>query len=431
MSDHVHERSPRDLSTAAMRRHLRIEHGLGTPMTWDDDKLHEAHLKAHQTPEEAPVAEHPHEHGDIARFHETTDRRSVAYHLDEAHNIPREAIDAREIYSQHASLHPMKSETEVRTFIGDQEITDLVAVDTPRKATGDEQVMRDRLICAMAGVDFDRDWAADSGMGPSGRDALRQAYRSPANRLLDWIQRGGILEIEPVRQLARDYDEARGALQQTTEERDTVIEQLAVTGRQLTEAKAERNLLREDKARLKAGLEESERRRTGLFEELGEVRAELEQCANGRQRNIGAIDALEAELEETRQRLGAALEAGSILERQRDEAQAELAELKGRWDRVVPHLEARLIGRTQALANGQAALGELLSDLKRDGWDESTVFQRLELILKGVVPHAPVDPAITIPRLDFATTGELIEETRRRIDLGHCGLGYRPADEEF
>jgi hypothetical protein len=33
--------------------------------------------------------------------------------------------------------------------------------------------------------------------------------------------------------------------------------------------------------------------------------------------------------------------------------------------------------------------------------------------------------------LGLVTTGELIEEVRTRIDMGHCGLGYRTVDGDL
>lgn len=159
----------------------------------------------------------------------------------------------------------------------------------------------------------------------------------------------------------------------------------------------------------------------------------LLQAANVRQ--VAAMTELEERLREVIAEREEAQEDFRRVCREKQDAQDALHLLQGQWDRVVPRLEDRLIKRTEALATGQAALGEFISELKRDSQPDpsyyeiqsSQVIQRLEQILGGQRPQASTCDE---PHLGLATTGELIEEIRTRIDLGHCGLGYRTVDTE-
>jgi hypothetical protein len=508
-----------------MKAHLEHDHPeVPLPMRWGVAELHQAHLKAHQaaqTPEEAPVAD-KHEHGDIARYHDQTDRRSVAYHLEDAHGLDPKDIDVREVYSQHASLHPMKAcgaenpqypgeyaceypaghGPIVDPEDGDMPITGTFDHGSPSKGAWwtvppagtdeaakveardaspdggiDPEILRvtrrapdqpwervnqenvsitvDRIIAAMAGLDFDNGWASDGGIGLTGRQLLRDMYGEAAKRLLGWLERGGAMVLPQYASLGEDLDRERALVEDLEQVNNTLRQQLATTGRQLEEVTAERDLLRTDKARLKTELEDvSDERNHALEAVMGAqskaagLREELETAVAARDRALEAGYRLERERDEALteverlERLGEerqvqhaeAVQLGLHAQndfrrvcRERQDAQDALHQLQGQWDRVVPHLESRLMARTRALANGQAALRALISDLKQvDGTDLRTeIVGRLENILAG---QGPKVSTCTEAHLGLATTGELIEEVRTRIDLGHCGLEYRTVD---
>jgi hypothetical protein len=446
-----------------MKAHLEHDHpDVSLPMRWGRAELHQAHLKAHQTSEESPVTENP------------------------------------------------EPEPE--------------RVNQPTEE-GQHRILLDRMIAALSDIDFDHAWVKDESR--TMRGVMRALHDKHVGRLLAWLERGGALEIPQVRSLADDLEREKALvldmettnsslwaqlrLAQEANQRQVrtiteLEEQLATDQREqgrsldaaqraLEEAVAERDLLRGDKARLKADLEEiiasrdqaleavmgaqtkaadlrsqleeSERRRQGMFEEMGELRLQLDTATTTRDR---------------------AMEAGWILERQRNEAIAEAQRLERlEEERQVQHaevlkqleeaqadarhldsvatraqnerteassraykthqqlerVERLLTARTEALATGQAALGALLSDLRREGWAESILFKKLSAILAGTQqqqqqqqPDAEVATSVESPgeanaNLGLVTTGELIEEVRTRIDMGHCGLGYRTVDGDL
>lgn len=367
--DHLHR-----WNLTRMARHLRDVHGMTVPMFWDLGRAHQAHLESHQTPtpEEAPVPE-PHDHGgSVADWHSNTDRRSVAYHLNEVHGLETDDIDVREIYGQHSALHgpepkpEPKSEaarhyhqhgmaemhrqgSEAMRFhlradhgmargpanfaeaheaahaghieqqaielyvdsadgsqpdwddlgaeerdrfreiasdkLSPQETAELLGVIN--KAIHPEpvrQILVDRLICAMAGVDFDRDWAADDGLGQAGRYAMRAPYQAPAERLLAWMERGGAMHIPQVASLDADLSRAR----QAREESESLVHDLEDINNALRTQLAQR---------------EGEVR--GLQDTLEDIRIERDQrtrerdeAREARERQVDVITHLENQLGE-------------------------------------------------------------------------------------------------------------------------------------
>lgn len=443
-----------------MRAHLLRSHARIPPASWDAGHLHQDHLTLHladQTPEEKPMPE-VHEHGDIARFHDAITRSTLVSHLEYAHGLNRQDIDLRELYSQHASLHPMAVELcgaenpqypgeytceypaghglvvdpdegdmpiigtydhgapskgawwtmpPVKVSANKEQMADISHVNRPKLTEGERQILEDRLICVMAGIDFDLEWAADSGIGSSGRGVFRRQYGNAAKELLTWLEHGGALHLPPVASLATDLEREQGLVEDLEAANNTLREQLATTGRQLEEATGERDLLRQDKARLKDDLEAvSEERNNALEAVMGaqskaaDLRQQLEE-AQGDARHLNQLT--------------------SRVQGERVQADRRAYETQKQLDRVRQLLTAR----TEALANGQAALGELISTLEREGWESSSVLQSLKAILAG---QGPKVSTCTVAHLGLATTGDLLAEISTRIEAGHGGLTYRTVD---
>jgi hypothetical protein len=426
-----------------MKAHLEHDHPeVPLPMRWGVAELHQAHLKAHQaaqTPEEAPVAD-KHEHGDIARYHDQTDRRSVAYHLEDAHGLDPKDIDVREVYSQHASLHPMKAcgaenpqypgeyaceypaghGPIVDPEDGDMPITGTFDHGAPSKGVwwtgppvvvsaskeqlaeishvnqteGERRVLEDRIICAMVGMDFDSRWAADSGISSAVRGAFRSTYGEAAKRLVTWLEHGGAMHLPPVASLEADLETAQKLQKAAESDRDKTAEDLA-------------------------------RERT-LVEDLEGVNNTLRQ-----QLETAVV---------TRDR---ALEAGRLLEAQRDEVSCARDAALDERDEARRDAETARLQRDRARAvtrEGRSALLTWIEEIKAQSPIPSDadyvdlggqqVIDRITAILgeTTAVTLAPED--CTTPHLGLARTGELLAELTSRIDLGHCGLEYRTVDTE-
>jgi hypothetical protein len=303
-ADHVHNDfdSPSAWSIKKLRLHLLYGHSVAVPVTWDIGQLHQAHLDEHAGPVQAnlgtlspdlpplkgpfPVPDTHTHSGDLPGFHARTDRRQLAYHLELSHKLDPGDIDVREVYSQHEILHsPQDPATdaerverlaenlynrdargtgpdwddlgqETRDQYRDRARTNLAAardariageVAAERAHQPNPSILVDRLICALTGIDFDRDWVPDNVMGSSGRGVIRRTWIQPAQRLLDWLERGGALYLPAVASLSADVA--------------TLQEQLTVTGHQLESTQRERDhlsrqlsdVLRERNRALEAG----------------------------------------------------------------------------------------------------------------------------------------------------------------------------------
>lgn len=441
-------------SADRMTRHLREVHNMTVPMVWDLGRLHQAHLEDHQgapeqedgidhSPKRFPIGKaamlicghpqpgHPtivcteqpghkpvpgkdpvdgsywrhadreqnsfwgpvpvdtntHDHGgSVEDFHSNTDRRSVAYHLYGSHDLPQDAIDTREVYSQHAGLHQPTNVKEqpvptihehdaeiprspelyrhlsekhgISLGSGDELRDD--PVDIHRKAhgepitlDGERQILIDRIICVMTGIAFDSVWVRDESL--SLRGVMRSTHGTQAGRLLAWVDRGGVLEIPKIRELARDLEREQSLVHDLEETNNGLRQQLESAQSQLR----------------------------GAEDTLEEVRGELDQ--------------------RVRERDDARRHAEAIFE--------EMGELRQQQD------------------EGRAQLRALVSELERDGWNASSVFQRLLSILgESVSTTGEPIKVQDQPSLGLATTRQLLEEITTRIDVGHCGLDFRTVD---
>jgi len=445
-----------------MRRHLRDVHEMTIPMSWDLGRLHQAHLESHQAPEieETSVPDLPdHSHGDLARWHDTTpdavlaghlrqdhgidtgttsswhglharahahgdaaarqlaqeeaepqartvrhnhgsvadwhsnaDRRTLAYHLNEAHGLATSDIDVREVYAQHIALHSAAPSTDPED-----------AAEEEVQADGQRRILVDRIIAAMAGVDFDRDWAADDGLGRAGRYALRAPYQAPAERLLEWLRRGGLAAIpgyldllnqeaveerdaalaagraseDKVRELVTQAREAQRAMQEQAQavgEAESLVHDLEEIN----------NQLRSDLADARDERDRAQQALMAKLTEAGELREQRDtfQSANSEQARM--IHEKNAQLA----RLNTQAEASEeVLRRQRDREREQCQ-----------RLQQVLADRTRTLREGRTKLRDLVTRLRDSGWEESSVYQELVHILEetpvpedgGLVSTGPV-----------------------------------------
>jgi hypothetical protein len=435
---HVHNESTLNWGFSRIGSHLSTDHGMAIPMAWTIGQMHEAHLKAHLTPEETPVAA-KHEHSDIARYHDRALRSAILTHLEKSHGV--EVYNPRQnIYGIHASLHPMKACGEenpqdpgeyaceypaghgpvIDPEDGDMPITGTFDHGAPSKGVwwtgppvvvsaskeqlaeishvnqteGERRVLEDRIICAMVGMDFDSRWAADSGISSAVRGAFRSTYGEAAKRLVTWLEHGGAMHLPPVASLEADLETAQKLQKAAESDRDKTAEDLA-------------------------------RERT-LVEDLEGVNNTLRQ-----QLETAVV---------TRDR---ALEAGRLLEAQRDEVSCARDAALDERDEARRDAETARLQRDRARAvtrEGRSALLTWIEEIKAQSPIPSDadyvdlggqqVIDRITAILgeTTAVTLAPED--CTTPHLGLARTGELLAELTSRIDLGHCGLEYRTVDTE-
>jgi hypothetical protein len=300
-----------------MSRHLREVHGMNVPMVWDLGRMHLAHLKDHQTgsaPEESavPAASLPFQTcGAVSR------RGNLVCQLEAGHPPVRAEYPADGAVFDHVDTRSGRY-----SYFNDEnaEVSAVSTDTTEAKDSESRAIQLDRIICALIGTDFDRDWVADNGLGPSGRGALRRVYADPAMRLLTWLERGGIGYLSVGRTLADVSGELRSELTSLRAERDTAqkLQQAAESDRDRTA---------QDLASLREQLENAlagQRLLQGANARQAQAITELENQLGTDQREQGAsLDAVQRELEQARDELIAAQQAGRILERQRDEAQAD------------------------------------------------------------------------------------------------------------
>jgi hypothetical protein len=521
MEPHVHSESTAQWGRGRMAAHLQATHGMQVPMAWDNGKLHQVHLDAHQAAKRAtstqPEAEEAvpvprHSHGDIARLHDTAPRSAVIAHLMEVHGLtPDEMSD--EIYSQHARAHltqptqakeadmtqtppapvPADADDGPRKLYEasdkawnvswddlDQEARDtwraedarqtlVTAVvpgsagyerrkrpvgSVPSREHGDQhaerRIMVDRFTAAMAGLDFERDWAADDGIGANARGALRITFQRAAEQLLYTLERGGLLPFGPLTEaeqanLERLEEEIRSARAVAETEREAGAEARRQMGEQqrsmqdmaraLASAEAERDGLlsqmsidqREHGASLDAvqrALDVARAERDDLARRNAELEAEVQRVGTGNQRNVGSIDALEEQLAEVtderdraQQRLMEKLTEVGRMRDERDEAR-----------RVLDNTVRRLAERTAVLDTGRSQLTAWITELQQltpdPTWHEiqaSQVAERLGKILGGVASVSTGsdqggDVPVT-PLMSLAEIAERLEGVREEDDL--------------
>ncbi|HEX8321665.1 MAG TPA: hypothetical protein VF632_25010 [Longimicrobium sp.] len=252
--------TPANWGWGQMVRHLKDEHGTDIPMFWSLSDAHLAHLKAHQsaTPEETPMLPIPHEHNHgLTDFHADRSATVLAGHLETDHGIDTVGLDHNAMKNAHVFSHqenPQVSDVsttpETRVKLRDQDPEWSAAQAEDERQHEIDAVYLDRVVCAMTGLDFDRDWAADDGIGPSGRGAMRRVYTEPAKRLMAALSQGdliGLLDTTVKRWLAeRDraldqLDEAqvkRSEALRGQHEQQRALEEMAGA---LTRAEAERD----------------------------------------------------------------------------------------------------------------------------------------------------------------------------------------------
>jgi hypothetical protein len=363
MGFHVHEsfnpqgEDPLERWNAGrMLRHLREVHGLTPPMSWDIGRLHQAHLADHQQTAEglhqavrdhlsqldtecgayygvgdgtSAICRRPAGHPEVGEDGIGHSPQPIPVRPPEEAPMPESSTDddleahAKALYE---SEFPSAKEglgswngigQETRDFYRAKAKAEQTVSTTPahgetgiQRATSEKAngILRDRIVAAMAGLDFDQQWAHDRGIGPAGRGAVRKAYGQSAMQLLTWLERGGALHLPTVASLVTDLDREQARVKDMERANDSLREQLRALSRdgiqlRLEEVTRERDLLRGDKARLKTDLEESQRQRQGLFEEMGELRRQLEAVSTGDSQAGLGMATTGAMLEEIRTRI--------------------------------------------------------------------------------------------------------------------------------
>lgn len=310
MPEHVHINTTLHWGRVLMTHHLAREHGLTVPMTWNNGMLQQKHLEAHTVTQAKEKT--------MTQTVDTDDLETLARHLwmkAEDKRVPEgwEYIgqETRDQYRDRARINLAAKR--------DADAAKMIAQGRVRQTDWSTDVARDRLIAAMLGIDFDGVWVLDENIQMRG--AARKAMGAAAERLLDWIEKGGILAIPVIGQLAKDYDRERAAASELRQK----VESLA----------QERDAIRER-------LAESERRRQGLFGELGNLREET-----------GAeLDRLRTEI--------------SALTTQRDDAYAvshaqagEIGQLNRELDEAVAARNEAVAKKNRLVLDFGAILGEL------------------------------------------------------------------------
>lgn len=488
--EHPHTGSTLHWGWGQVIRHLKNAHGVSIPMSWTVGQAHDAHLKAHvqgnlaQLDREcqayygvgdgtAAICRRPDGHPEISEdgighspqpipiqtkkeqpVPDTDDLETLARHLwmeAEDKRVPSGWDDlgqeTRDYWRQQAQI---KADKERQREIG------YAAAGAERtERDKDQRILTDRLISAMAGLDFESQWAHDGGIGPSARGLLREQHGRGAERLLKWLLRGGALHLEPVVSLASDLERAQEGLAEAREERDRALEAVMAAQTKAAELRQELNHAGGEREALRESMNSARVERDLLRLDKARLKAELEQMVTGNQRNVGSIDALEAALEEARQDLGASREKQRLLVVERDQMAEEITAktqalaglqeqvyrlrkerdeaaedrlhavasanrlssevaglrdqlhlLQGRWERVVPRLEQRLMARTQALEEGRARLHEWEAEIQKASqaapgadwldFDGQQILDRIDQILGKATPTAEPEPLLGV-----------------------------------
>jgi hypothetical protein len=441
--DHLHR-----WDVTRMRKHLRNVHDIQIPMFWDIGRLHQAHLEDHHTipgwtQPPAKAKEAPMTQTDTTRPADADDGPRKLYEADKYSDAPGwDDVDQeeRDFWRAEYAKKQLADATAPRP---------IPRQHTPEAKTeerhADHRIMVDRVTAVMAGLDFDREWAADDGIGPNARGALRVTFQRAAEQTLAWLERGGLAVIPGYLELLnervlQERDEARRQAALEKEAGAEARRQMGEQQRAMQEMAEAREMaesiqheleevnesFRSRVVGLEARLAESEQRRQGLFQEMGEIRRQLDEKHQALEQAALAYDRmnrqrvvteqeLREQLEEAQREVTAArrlqLEAQDERDEARDErdrAQQQLMEklteagaLREEWDqarKVLDKTVRRLAERTQALDEGRGKLQQLITSLRDTGWEGSTVFQRLEAILDEPVStvteasQAPVEP---------------------------------------
>jgi hypothetical protein len=397
---HIHDPSQKieTWGLNGMKAHLERHHpDVSIPMRWGVAELHQAHLKAHQQAAEglhqavrdrlsqldtecgayygvgdgtSAICRRPAGHPEVGEDGIGHSPQPIPVRPPEEAPMPESSTDddleahAKALYE---SEFPSAKEglgswngigQETRDFYRAKAKAEQTVSTTPahgetgiQRATSEKAngILRDRIVAAMAGLDFDQQWAHDRGIGPAGRGAVRKAYGQSAERLLTWLERGGALHLPTVASLAADLDREQARVKDMERANDSLREQLRMAQeanerqvkmittleeqlapmlrerdemraqlatdqreqgvsldavqRRLEEVTREWDRLRMDKARLKTDLEQSQRQRQGLFEEMGELRRQLEAVSTGDSQAGLGMATTGAMLEEIRTRI--------------------------------------------------------------------------------------------------------------------------------
>jgi hypothetical protein len=409
--DHV------SVTDSFVRLHLMRQHGL---VAGDEENAYGVHAAAHRAAEESA-------HDRLVREGKVTEDTVTLDDIEDRAQAYYEAVED----TGQADWDDVDQETRdyYRDLVRQKlaEYTELVSKVTAEKQPENPQVHEDRIICALAGVDFDGVFVRDESQ--SMRGALRRAYGGQARNLLRVIDRGGLPDLI-----------VPGAVFQE------IVHERAEQGRRIADLTDERDDARDERDRAQERLMEK-------LTEAGQLREQLSMTQTASTNLQQQVRALQERRDEALERLGEvagerdrAIEAGRALEAQRDAAVQRSDELDTQVDLLSGDLEAsrqelgatreRLAKRTKMLDQGRSRLREIVTEMKRDQAEHidphvPALIEALEGIAGGTVSTAaPIGIKCQEPHLGLATTGEMLTEITTRIDLGHCGLHYRTVDND-
>jgi hypothetical protein len=456
--DHLHR-----WGAERMRKHLRDVHDLSVPMSWDIGQLHQTHLADHQkatgrsfptTAEEAPMTQTPHEH--TAAEHRG-DGPELAQHLGKAHgyhssnDLENFVVTHRQLHAEAAGEDQQVEEAaralwvqetgrpegswndtsrdvraHFRRKIRQQQIGYGAASREHGERHAEYRIMVDRVTAVMAGLDFDRDWAADDGIGPNARGALRVTFQRAAEQTLTWLERGGLAAIpgyldlldERVRQ-ERDHAQQTGAA--AAQEAAQLRQQMGEQQRAMQEMAQDRELAES----LNRDLEETNNQ---LREQLATTGRQLQTVLAEKDQLFEVAAQMERERNAVQQRLEMTQTASTNLQQQI----RSLQEANDRQVQAIMALEEQL-GAAADLREERDrlrwGLARLVTALRDTGWSGSTVFQRLESILGepvSTVTEASQAPAEqpTLIRGDASGVRHITLEEARAEDEGEDDLSW-------
>lgn len=256
------------------------------------------------------------------------------------------------------------------------------------------QITVDRIICTLAGLDFDRDWAADSGMGPNARGAIRKVYAEQAEKMLTWLERGGAMALPGYASIGTDLDREQALVTDLEQINNTLREQLATTGRQLQTALSQKDGLFSEMGELRQELAREKEHSAGLAlqaRQLVEDRAAaLQQLEIDRREHGASLDAVQRQLEEVNARAGELSTQVDLLSGDLEAVTAERDEARDERDRA----QQAAMKKYGEAGEMRQKLADLVAELKESGWGGSSVFQKLvQIVSSGVSTVTEASPA--------------------------------------
>lgn len=350
---------------------------------------------------------------------------------------PREAASTTdgELHQAHLHLHqPIQIQSKAEEAPMSENPDDEALAEEDAQAAGQRQIKVDRLICAMAGIDFDHNWVADEALHMRG--AMRTAYGQQAKLLLAWLTRGGVQyvwsdsqELHQLRQQLVDAERKRhNVMDLNTQLRDNAREQQRAL-QEMAQAQAESESLVTElegiNNRLRGELAREKEHSAGLALQartLVEDRAQALQRATELETQLSLLsDDLEEitrERDTAQETAEAAARSYEAMKARRDETLQVLRETAGERDRTQQSL--------MRLFTGRGSLRALVALLEKHGWEDSSVFQRLREILAQMddlsEPVSTVTDASLAPEFDVAPVeGCCLDDDRRlRHDPEGC-----------